>query len=140
MLGKRTIVIPNRVLQDAETRSKGRNGYEVVLLTDIDEIPIYGSFSSPHKIVASIKVKQINNFINNPEQISLEMLQYPNWFIVVLGIISIVISVLLLLLGLLVFFNFIARKFGIKRKRKSSIKRIKREISYPYHQDDKSDF
>ncbi|NEQ41727.1 MAG: hypothetical protein F6K40_38315 [Okeania sp. SIO3I5] len=143
LLRKRTIVIPTRVLQGAETRRKRTRSsykYKVVLLTEIDEISIYGLHSYPSKIVASIKVKQINNFINNPEKMSLEMLQHPNWFIVFLGIILIFISVLLLLLALLVFFNFIARKFGIKRKRKSSIKRIRREISYPYHQDDKSDF
>ena len=130
LLGKRTIAIPTGILQGAETRRKGtgrRNGYEVLLLTEIDKIPIDPPSSRSSEIVASKKAEQINSFINNPEQMSLEMLQHPNWFIVFWGIVLVIMPVLLLLF---IFLNSIDRK--------SSVKRIQREISYPYHQDDKS--
>lgn len=127
LLEKRTIPIPAGILQGAETHRKGKNNYGVILVTEIEKIPIE-SFSGTSKIIASKKAEKINNFINNQEQMSLEMQQYPNLFIVFLGIIFVIIPVLLLLFVLL---NFIERK--------SSINRIQREISYPDNQDEKSD-
>ncbi|MEM1171147.1 MAG: hypothetical protein AAGJ08_19225 [Cyanobacteria bacterium P01_H01_bin.35] len=113
LLGKRTIPIPAGVLQGAETHRKGtgrHKGYKVVLLTEIDEIPIHGLSSTSSEIVASKKAEQINNFVNNPEQMSLEMLQHPNWLLVFVAIIFFIMPVLLLLLVLLIsMINFLSR-------------------------------
>ncbi|NEP89004.1 MAG: hypothetical protein F6K18_20420 [Okeania sp. SIO2C2] len=131
LLGKRiTEIIPGQ-LQGAKKKRMGhkrKSGYGVFLLTEYDEIPIQEAFSASSELVATQKVDQVNNFINNPEQISLEILQNPNWFIVFWGIIFVIspmLSLVLMLLG--------------SGERKSSIRRIQRELSYPYHEDEKSD-
>ncbi len=107
---------------------KRKSGYGIFLLTEYDEIPIQEAFSASSELVATQKVDRINNFLNNPEQMSLEMLQHPNWFIVFWGIIFVISPIL--------FIGTYVLGYG---ERKSSIRRIQREISYPYHEDEKSD-
>ncbi|NEO56423.1 MAG: hypothetical protein F6K54_27060 [Okeania sp. SIO3B5] len=97
-------------------------------MTEYDEISIQDAFSAPSELVASQKVDQINNFLNNPEQMSLKMLQYPHFLIGIIGIIFVSSSILLLVLIL-----------SASRENKSNIRRIQRELSYPYHEDEKSD-
>ncbi|NEP82866.1 MAG: hypothetical protein F6K39_34845 [Okeania sp. SIO3B3] len=113
-------------VQGYQTQRQGINcGYKVFLVTKNDKISIQDFFSISSQSAAIKKADQINNFLNNPEQISLKIQQHPNWFIVVWGIILIVVSVL----GLL----------SDDLERKYRIWKIRIEISYPDHQDDKSD-
>lgn len=127
LLGKRSMTIPAGMLQGAKTSKMGKNDYRVVLLTKIGEISMQGYYDGTYKMFVRKRAEQINNFINNPEQMSLEMLLYPNLFTVVMGI-AFVVPVLIM--ALCVLLDFIERK--------SNIKRIHREISYLDHQDDKS--
>ena len=133
--GKRiTEIIPGQ-LQGAKERLiyRGRKGkksrYQVFLLTEYDEIPIHDTFYGRSGSVASQKVDRINNFLNNPEQMSLKMVQYPH-IMTISFVIMVVILLILLLVSILLGF----------RDNKSRIRRIKREISYPYHEDEKSDY
>lgn len=129
--GKRiTEIIPGE-LQGAKKKRRGnkrKSGYGVFLLTEYDEIPIQDAFSASSELVATQKVDRINNFLNNPKQMSLKMLQYPHFLVSFFGIIFVSLPILLLVSILLGF-----------RDKESSIRRIKREISYPYHEDEKSD-
>ncbi|NET42022.1 hypothetical protein [Okeania sp. SIO2B3] len=65
-------------------------------MTEYDEIPIQDAFSASSELVATQKVDRINNFLNNPEQMSLKILQYPHFLVSFFGIIFVSLPILLL--------------------------------------------
>lgn len=117
------------IVQGAEIRPRKKRSYVVVLLTEIDKIPIESySGATYNKTGAMKKAQQINNFINNPEQMSLEIVVHYDWLIFIIGAAFVVLFLIALLCALWDFIEI-----------KSNIKRIHREIENPDHQDDKSD-
>ncbi len=138
LLEKHITPIPVGEFQGAELKVKeSSNGttYGVTLLTKKKDIPL-SDWRSSSKKVKYKKVKEINDFIRNPEQMSLRIQQDDRWFVNALGGIfalsgsSVIVKTLTKKLDITCIFDKDADRMYLKRQNIFKKAETREEILY----------
>ncbi|NEO32169.1 MAG: hypothetical protein F6K36_17395 [Symploca sp. SIO3C6] len=88
LFGEKISSIATGELKGAEVKTRKRN-HRIVILTKKETIPLINSYTMGKNGKVN-KVSRINDFINNPEQMSLTIRQDNRWFGFLFGVIFIV--------------------------------------------------